>query len=181
MNGFAYDDETHTYSLNGRKMDSVTQILEHVGILDKKWFKEFSWVRGKQLHAALHYLDDGDLDWDSVLPEHMPYIEGYTDFRSRNLWAWTDLEEPIYHKFLLYGGTPDRVSDAVLLDIKTGVPMKWHALQLTAYQMALMSHGHLRRQLFDLYLSDKGKYTLVPVKDDRKTWLSALRVHRFAA
>lgn len=82
----AFDELTHTYTLEGVRLPSVTQILQRAGLID------FSKIpgpillaardRGAAVHRAIHYLNEGDLDpdFEHEFPEYWPYVAAWINF-----------------------------------------------------------------------------------------------------
>jgi len=82
-----FDDATHTYTLDGERLPSVTGILQRSGainfdhippsILDK------ARDRGTAVHRAVHYYNENDLDVDafrSAFPDYWPYVSAWIAF-----------------------------------------------------------------------------------------------------
>jgi hypothetical protein len=152
------DRETHTYS-NG--LPSVTDILRSAGLIDASWFTPQAWMRGRAVHLACEYYDQGDLDEETIDPEIAGYLEAYKRYRAcagqagNNEW----IEIPRQDKMGTFAGTPDRVIAARpkgIIDIKTGAPQPWHRIQLAAY-VSMMDDpfGYSR---LGLYLRPDGSY-----------------------
>lgn len=137
-----FDPETHSYSVAGRRVLSVTQILELAGVIDysrlPRDVREFSLARGSAVHLATQFDDEGILDEESVDPEIVGYLNAWRNFRSETGWESFRIEERQYHPAYGYAGTIDRVGafqggGLNVLDIKTGKAPGWVALQLAAY------------------------------------------------
>jgi len=157
----------------------VTRILRGAGLVDTRWFTPESRERGRAVHLACQYLDDGDLDRASVTEEIRPYLAAYEGFCEDIIWRqWAAIESPVKHSVLRYRGTPDRVSDAgAVYEIKTGAPAPWHALQLAAYAACLS--GHVER--WAVYLQADGKYKVVPYQSrtDWRAFQAALTIYNW--
>jgi hypothetical protein len=81
-----FEPLTHTYTLDGVRLPSVTQVLQRAGLID------FSRIpapillsardRGAAVHRALHYYNEGDLDaaFQYEFPEYWPYLEAWIKF-----------------------------------------------------------------------------------------------------
>ena len=48
--GMTYDDETHTYTLDGGNLTSVTTLLKDVDIINNKFYTEAGANNGKRRH-----------------------------------------------------------------------------------------------------------------------------------
>lgn len=140
----------------------VTDILKDAGLIDTRWFTEEVRDRGTAVHAACHYLDEGDLDESSVDPAIQGYMDAYTAYRrdkSGVEWDW--IECPRQDSAGRYRGTSDRVlclRPRQLLDIKTGCHFAWHALQLAAY-VNMMEDPYSYSRI-GLYLQKEGRYQI---------------------
>lgn len=73
-----FDAASHIYRLNGRRLPSVTQVLQPLEMLDgiPADVLEHARIRGQRVHEAMALLVRDDLDWSSLDPELVPYIEG---------------------------------------------------------------------------------------------------------
>jgi len=153
------DRERHEYRLIGRWggpgaiLESVTDVLRGVGIINPEWYTMTSRLRGRAVHRACHLLDIGDLDWESLKPIEdalsepiTGYVKGWARFKRELGFVPAIIERSIYHPAYLYAGTPDRIGETpdgkqILLDIKTGPVEDWCAVQLSGYDEALTAQG----------------------------------------
>ena len=82
MKDLQFDEATHTYTLAGRVIPSVTQILKQVvdfsmvapDILERKC------AIGSVLHMAIALDHADDLDYDSLDASVLPYFEAWRKF-----------------------------------------------------------------------------------------------------
>ncbi len=178
---FTFDEVTHTYCLGGKKLPSVTQILDTVGLISSFAKSETAALRGSLVHKACHYLAEGKLDWASVDARILGYVLAYQKFLDETRFEPEILECSQYHRDYLYAGTPDAVGKHIkmgryLYDIKTGSPAKYHGLQTAAY--AGFFPGLIKRAT--LFLYDDETYNL-RFHNDRTDWpdfISCLNVFR---
>jgi hypothetical protein len=147
----SFDAAKHIYTVNGRVLPSVTQILKVAGLTDdwdnwRSQAREAAMRRGRIVHAACHYLDENALDWESVKPEYQPYVRAWQRFREDvRDFVIQDIEKPVASPDFLYAGMMDRNGvigtgkQFVVVDIKTSssktVP-EWTRLQTVAYAVA---------------------------------------------
>ena len=148
------DEERHVYGVPGWdttiELPSVSAILDMVA----PWDWEAPWEalgHGQAIHAALHYLDEGDLDEASVAPSIRPYVDRYKEWLEFAGYEVVASEVPLALAKLGYGGKFDRLlrercacgrancarhfGDLVLADFKRSRPdMKRTALQLCGYE-----------------------------------------------
>lgn len=140
---FNFDPVEHRYTLDGRPLVSVTQALKGAGVVDFSGIPahtlERARRRGQAVHAACHYLDEGDILWDSVKEHILPYVRAWekakADLGLEVIGEHT--EKPVFHPTLLYAGTPDRVcrykGRLGVWDIKTYEADEWTGLQTAGY------------------------------------------------
>lgn len=169
--------DTHTYRVDDVIWPSVTQILKAVGLIPEYPNGEHARERGKAVHSACHYLDDGDLDESTVSPEIAPYLEAYRRFKTESRFVPEYAEQIVAAPAYRYCGTVDRVGTPfgggqALVEIKTGQPEAWHEIQTAAYALAWPSPV----ARFALYLRNDGTYRLLVHADRRDTdvWRAAI-------
>jgi hypothetical protein len=163
-----FDPTTHTYRWNGTVVPSNTQILKERGFIDDKWFTEESRARGQAVHAATHYLDEGDLDWETVDPVALPYVRAYQKFCDDVGFVSELVEVPLYNPTYQYATTLDRTGwitkpkdKKVLIDFKTGQVSPWVGLQLAGQNLCLKT----RLPRYALQLNKDETYRLIPFTD----------------
>lgn len=146
----------------------VTDILQRAGLVETSWFREYDLARGSALHAATHYLDEGDLNWESVDPVIVGRLRSYQKFLDEVKPEILAVEEGVVNEALRYCGTLDRrvrISGREgVLDIKSPSRASWQALQVSMY--AACFPRPLAR--WTLHLSDE-RYQLIEHKD-RHDW-----------
>lgn len=148
-----FDPDSHTYYENGERVLGVSEILKASGLQDLG--PEFPGMdeilanaadRGKVIHEAIRLLNEGDLDWDTVDEEILPYLECWqtwaekvdlkpiqweTAMSARHYLPWRSIR---------YAGTVDLVAyvfgKPTVVDIKTGSSglRRHHRYQLAAYR-----------------------------------------------
>lgn len=180
-----FDAALHRYLVAGREIPSVTRVLAENGLGPPEWLEPVL-LRGAAdigtlVHNATLLIDEGDLDWRTVHPHLLPYLRAYEAFRQRTEFLVDAAEERVLIADGRCAGTLDRrgrfpgnaIQEAIV-DIKTGVALPAHALQLAAY--ALPFSNHHRR--FGLYLKRDGTYRLKEYADpeDARVFLAMLDV-----
>ncbi len=192
MTDLAFDVDTHTYTLDGRVVPSVTQVLADT-VIDTTWFTEASRLRGSAVHAACHYDDEGDLQEGSLPSSRLGYLEAWRSFRKDTRVEILAVERRVLSRRYMYAGTLDRIVRfpgtnphiAEIIDIKTGVPDRAAGLQMAAYGNALVEEGGLpwaispTRRAVQLF--DDGRYKVHVYDDltDFATFTACLAVYRF--
>ena len=187
---FEYDALTHTYTLDGRRLPSVTECL---GLLQN--FDSIPWEtlerarqRGQRVHEHINAYNRGDITEADFPPDISGHLEGWAKFMDDTGAVVIQSERPLYHKALGYGGTPDCIlswkDDKALLlpDVKAtwAVPPTVGA-QTAAYAEAYKSHnGKVRIERACIHLT-AGGYKL-HMRTDPADWslfVSTLNVYRF--
>jgi len=166
-----FDQETHTYRVDGRKVDSVTQILKQEGFIDSRWYKPSGTNRGSMVHELTEQMDRGTLKADHLHgSEVYPYLLAWEKFKEDiGCITFINVEYPVATGN--YAGTLDRIAvvnhENWLIDIKTGSHELWHGLQLAAYEMAIKATMGIeidKRRV--VHLKNTGKYSIC--SKDRK-------------
>lgn len=154
-----YDPSEHrSWLADGTEVPHVTAVLAAVGVTTD--FEalanqgghiaraiEAARALGTAVHADCHSYDDNDLDWTTVDPRVLPYVEAWAQCRSSmSLTPVVDARErrvyyPTYNYTGIFDGifvVGDVVADRrVMIDIKTGDPESSAChLQTAAYVAA---------------------------------------------
>ena len=175
---FTFDSDSHRYELNGKELPSVTQVLREAGLIDEQWYNDFSRDRGSVVHLATEFLDDDQLDEDSVDERIKPYLDAYRQFKIDSGFEPLPIVDQVTgceviseaHRFQPkygYAGTIDRIGmlksgRKAVIDIKTGAAHATHRLQLAAYQALLDKPGEYARLVVGL--KKDGKYSVTEFK-----------------
>lgn len=141
------------YRLGLRPLESVTEVLRGVGIMDIEYVAEKALSRGRAVHAGSHLMDIEALSVDAFLdrydfhPDLHGYLRAWERCKLETRMEILDSEQSRYHKTLLFAGTRDKRAlvpawrnRIYKLDLKTvgvvGAPgPKWAAEQLAAYEL----------------------------------------------
>lgn len=182
-NEFRFDSAEHAYYLGGKRLPSVTQVLERVGIVDYSHIppatREMALARGSAVHEAIAYDLDGDLDEESVA-EIMGYVQAARAVRSALGITTPDcVEVRKYHPTYLYAGTADLIAGDILLDWKTNSAEWWVRLQTAAYAAMQPEPRKFRRYAAELH--EDASFRLLPFEPsaftrDFNDFLCCLRV-----
>lgn len=177
--------EGHLYQQDGVTIPSVTQVLALSGIADVSGIPLYRLERaaavGTAVHAACHFLDEDDLDLESVHPEIVGYVLAYQLFKTDTGFLPRSIEQRGVAEAggLRFGYCVDRLGGLdgreALLDLKTGSKQQpsW-AVQTAGYADALSHEG----PRIAVHLAKDGSYKLVHHEDesDFTTWRAALQV-----
>lgn len=135
-----FDAETHTYTLGGRRVPSVTQVLDEQ-LMDWSMVPaevlEAARVFGTHVHEAVKLEVRKRLDWDSLDPAIKPYIEGLRNFMGKGDFVPLASEIQMGHTLYRYAGTLDLVGPVCgvdsLIDVKSGAMPRTVGPQTAAY------------------------------------------------
>ena len=183
MPTLTFDAERHEFRLDDRVIPSVTQILEAEGVIDARWYTEESRELGIAVHEWCAADDRGEAG--ALADERIiPYVEAWRAAREGMAVHQDWTEKPVSNSRLMYAGIMDRLvtldKDVYLLDLKTGAPERWHALQTAAYaycdEMRLMD---ARRA--SVYLRDDGTFRFGEHLDGRdvQTFCGIVLLHNW--
>jgi len=182
-----FEPAAHEYWIDGILRPSVTQLLDDAGLTP-----DYSVVapavlqhareRGIHVDACCDLLDADDLDWRSVHPEAVPYVQAWMEFREYEGFTPIASQVPLYHPRYGYAGTADVVGTLpggrpTIVERKTTSKMAaTYALQTAGYGQDGMWYappggGVLapvpweRPIRLGVQLRRDGRYTLVPYDD----------------
>ena len=139
MNNFKFDEESHTYYLDGIKIPSVSEVISPLSDFSNinAAVLENACNYGKAVHKTIELHLKDYLDEDSLSEGLKQPLEQFKRFmgNSYNTTYYT-IEKPLYDSSFRFAGTPDLVSDKYIIDIKT---RKYNPvtddLQLAAYEI----------------------------------------------
>ena len=176
--GVAFDPATHTYTLDGVVLPAVTDVLRDAGLIDTRWFTAEARDRGAYVHKCIELDEVGDLDYEEVVPGYQVFIDAWRLFKQESRAEILKNEFIVYDAVLAYAGTVDfllTMNDRLgVLDVKTGDPLPFHALQLAAYARCVTRC----QDRWTLHLKSDGRYKLHRHDDpiDELVFRSALNV-----
>jgi hypothetical protein len=174
-----FDEATHTYRVDDRIVDSVTQVLGRVYADVYANVPESVLLRKSQLgvavHKAIEFAIHDMLDWSSLHPEVEPYVCCWYEWWSEQQLEAVKSEQQFYCESGDYCGTIDLETADSITDWKiTGTKLPTHGLQVTGY-----AHAKGLRKARCLYLKDDGSPAELVEYDVAKLlpdWLATLRV-----
>jgi hypothetical protein len=145
-----FNPESHLYEVDGHPIPSVTQVMRAVNIsydysMVGAQTLEHKRQIGVALHAALHFLQEADLDTESLDEAIRPMIDGYKLFIDDTGFKPGGCEVRVWPNVngMRYGGTLDVVGtikgEPTLIDFKcsSGSPHHSYGCQTAAYEMGL--------------------------------------------
>lgn len=170
-----FDEATHTYTLDGVELPSVTHIIRYLAV-DKANNADPNMAliareRGSAVHEATVMYDYSGEIPDDFPAEYAPYLEAYVQFVRDYKPSWELIEHQMGNATLGFAGTLDRfgvIDDKLcILDIKTSYKVDIPSLsaQLTAYHYLLLNEQFERLENANirhlgLQLMRTGKYRL---------------------
>jgi len=180
-----FDEATHRYTLDGRRLVSVTECLK---LVDDRWKMDPYYLqRGRFIHLACELYDRDELDEDTVDPQILPRLEAWKKFRADTGFVPDRIEEKFYHPVYLYAFKfdvhgPLNGSD-VMIDRKSS-PYRTDVLQGAAYCAGLEAQTPpiSCKKAFDIYLKENGTYKLEPIpylRNNFQTFLAVLTAYRW--
>jgi hypothetical protein len=189
-----FDESTHTYTLNGVVIPSVTQVLQSVGIIDYSRVPPpilASAARvGIAVHRACHFWDEGDLDESNLYPLIASYLAAWKRFREEQDFIPVLIEQSLFATVngMTFAGTPDRSGlmggIPYLIEIKTAdksMERAWK-VQTAAYAMLVPKRktNPFQYRRASVQLREDGTYRKSPDythPQDAQIFLAALGIH----
>lgn len=168
-----FDSTTHTYTVDGRRVPSVTQVLELAGLVDKTWFTDFGRDRGTYVHQMLELDDQGDLDEGALDPQLVPHLTAWRACCAAGRAAWTHIEHRMADATVGVAGTADRIGTfagaLTIADIKSGHPEDYIAIQLGGYAYLAELTGTVpsakRVKRIGVFVRGDGSYRVIEYAD----------------
>jgi hypothetical protein len=184
-----FDKNSHTYTLNGRRLPSVTQVLAPLEDFSRvpRDVLEAARIFGQHVHEACDLYNRGELDWLSLDPALLPCVAAWKQFLEDTGAIVIASEMRVCHKVLGYAGTPDVIlawgNRTVVPDLKSTATVP-HTVgaQTAAYAKAYQSMvGGKEPARYCIQLGADGKYKVHPRRDpaDWSLFLSCLNIHNF--
>lgn len=170
---FRLVEPEHQYFKGDRRILGTTEILRACGVIDDKWYNAQAAARGRAVHAACHFLAEGDLDWDTLAVEFHGYVEAYQAATEAIDFFPRECERALCHPLYLYGTKPDQIGfigdapgklkgvaaqDDAVVELKTGTMMEWTRLQTAFQAMAKWPDNYFTKLRFGVELGADGKY-----------------------
>lgn len=183
-----FDPIEHAYSVAGKRVPSVTQILSP--LVDYSMVPRDVLERAQKLGTAVHRMtelyDLDDLDMDCLADELVPYLTAWIKFRAESGFVPETIEKRLHHPALRYAGTSDRTGlirgRRAVIDIKKMLSLPpVVGVQLAAYAELHQKHGTPIEDRYGLGLRADGTYRLVSFTDkgDWPVFLSLLTLRNW--
>jgi hypothetical protein len=140
-----FEPSTHTYTVDRVIVPSVTRLLDDAGLtVDYSSVpyrvREHARQRGLHVDLACDLYDEDELDWASVHPECVGFVESWARFCADEGYEPVVGQVPLYHP-LGYAGTADSVGrlrgEWIVVERKATTRMSpLYGLQLAGYSQA---------------------------------------------
>lgn len=192
---FSFDEETHTYTLEGKKIPSVTGLISIMGD-DPQEFDELldtafgnAAERGTVLHGYVAWRLLGGAPEDYEMPDdYSGYADAVDLFIAEHTFEPFIIETPFYHteRDVTFAGTPDYFGgfdgDYAILDYKfvAQVNKSKVGAQLNGYSTLLAGGGVSTEKMYAVQFMKDGTYRLYPVADNPDSFNICLDVYRMA-
>lgn len=199
--GLQFDADLHRYTLDGRQLPSVTEILRPVTEHEYRGVDRDVMERAALLGTAVHKLIEldiaGTLDEDALDDSLRQYLAQWRQFRAQSGFVPVLNEHRVHSGRYGYAGTIDLFgvlnSDAALIDAKrTAAVPRSVGPQTAGYEQAIRESlpdavarcvsgpgdGHINR--YALHLTPE-RWRLVPQRDpnDLRVFLASLTLHNY--
>lgn len=186
-NSIEFNEKLHEYRVGGIVTPSVSQILKANGLMDNFRRSETKLSNGTAIHRATELHDLGKLDERSLDPRLKKCLILWDNFKKEiGVSFMLGIEEKV-HFGVFYAGTIDRViklrnGRKMILDLKSGNPQPWAALQTAGYAMAydLECHNEYERCCAKLHW-DMDRIIYKPYTDqaDFNTFMAMAAVYHY--
>lgn len=183
------DEATHTYTVDGVVFPSVTQVLDPLNSFDRVPAHRLAFARkrGRAVHLATQYFDEGDLDLDTLDPILVPYVQAWERYLDESGFEVHAIEQKVHCPTWGYAGMLDRAGkingDRCVIDIKVTADLSpITALQTAAYEAAYRTDKRRRPyRRFAVRLKPDGTYVAREFDEgfDLATFRAALTLHNW--
>ena len=182
-----FDAAAHRYTVGGKIIPSVTQIISAVGLYEFDFVSRQTLAiaaeRGRIVHTYIEWHEQGLLDESSIDPDLAGYFNAYLAAKAAGEIpaSPTAIERRVYSEKYQYAGTLDQMfGDKWIHDHKTGVASPTHGLQLSGYWLA--DHPDFRdkpERLTCGYYRPDGSYKIVEYPYEPLAWLAVVADFRW--
>lgn len=196
MPRFEADEVKRIFLLDGRRIPSITDVIQDLGYIDPRWFTERDRLRGQYAHSLCQFYDEQDYDPAEAKKltgfiDADPnagldgYVESWRKIVERYKPTWLDIERRLFSPTLRFCGKPDRRlligKREHIWEIKTGPPEAWHGYQTGAQDVLFGPYPDDVRRRAGVHLhADGAEATLKPhpLFDDAAHFFAMLDCYR---
>ena len=206
--GLTFEEQGHVYKFEGKRVMSLTQILDAAGLVDYSMVQpavlEAKRILGSKVHEYCLWNDQGELDMDDLKPwpKYWNRVEGWRQFVADSGFmpdlTWCEVPAAARVNGMLYALTVDRygvvgdgenIANAVI-EIKTCADKEpSHQIQTAGQAILFRPQSdavQLQLKRFAVYLLDKangaGKFYTVEEhtnRSDEKVFIAALMLTQY--
>jgi hypothetical protein len=175
MTNFRFDQNTHTYYLDDKKIPNVTEILSDLKIVDLAMIRKETLEQKAKLGTLIHKVcskwDTQELDITSLNPLLLPYLEAWISFIDDYKIEWIAVEYQSYSSKWGFGFQLDRIGKVnkgkfsgkiIVADIKTGTYSDAVRYQLGGYEIGWNELGTQKVTVRICVQLINGKYKVYP-------------------
>ena len=172
-----FNEAAHAYTHGGRRLPSVTQVLQAAGILRippgvPAVRLEYARQRGGAVHLAVELASLGTLDPQSLSASLEGYLFAYEAFCAKHMGDFTPehVEVPLACPLLRLAGRPDQIGRHRgvwdVLDVKAGaIVPPGTAVQTALYKLLARANGIPVVSRHGLHLKPDGTFQLHTYRD----------------
>lgn len=195
MKTVEFKEKDHTYWLKNTDTGHSNRLPGVTGVIDffantfagiPRGVLEKAADRGRAVHLATEYYDQGNLDEEKLDPILQPFLKAWKHFKEKYEVDICETERRVWHPRYLYAGQLDRIirvrGRKFLLDIKTGAAMRpTTGPQTAAYMNAYAQDGGVPLPRMGVELHKDSTYTVKELEDpnDFPVFLAALTLYRW--
>lgn len=175
-----FDPTTHRYSVDGKKVPGVSEILKTVGLgKDFSGVDDFYRQRGVAVHKAIELFIGGVLDESSVHPLWEPYFTGFRRFIGKRSLPGGYCELPLYSEEFGFAGTVDLYLPGIgIFDYKCSKSADLVAkFQGDAYRLLIAENFGDNVPFRVVQLPGDGTYQLISYTE-KNLWESVMELYR---
>lgn len=184
VSGYRFDPDNHVHWLNGNPVASVTGAMRDL-LYDPRKYAAGAADRGTRVHIATELWDLYGEETNDL--EALPYLKAWQLFRAEKQFTPDRIESAACNEPMGFAGVIDRIGHTpeisrILVDIKSGPPEPWHAIQTAAY--AVLAENAYKLERWGVYLKPDGTYYLhvhprQQLQADLAIFLSCLSIHNW--
>ena len=165
MHQITFDEELHRYTVDGRQVPGISEILRACGVTSPPHPRALAKMgKGRTVHSYLELANRGEIGAYTVDPAAQGYLDQWARFLLEMCSVVYRDDAGLYVERTVYceeGDYCTRIDvvlacgpEAVLVNIKTGSPMAHYGIQLAAERMACpIPCPHV----VDVYLNGKSR------------------------
>lgn len=168
VEGLEFEDKTHTYTLNGIVIPSVSQVIAPLSNAKYSGISVRTLARAADKGTSVHNSIENWIKFgiEDIPPEHIGYFDAFRKWWDRYKPEPVGSEVRICHQLMQYGGTADFVGyiedELTLIDYKSTYTISdmTCGVQLESYSQALKSMGVFLQRKKILHLKKDGRFEI---------------------